>query len=110
MEKVLGRIASISLGMGGYQDAMFGLTIVLHGGAGGCTDFHGFWASKPSEGAEWSINDQDTEFAKVMRFTLGLIEDAKVKSLHDLKGVPAEMTFDNTQKLIKFRILTEVIG
>jgi len=40
--KTLGKIGSISLGMGGYQDVMFGVTIALDAGYC-CTDFKGAW-------------------------------------------------------------------
>lgn len=106
--KRLGRIDSITLGAGGYDDAMFGVTFRF-GGEDLCVgDFWGYWASL-SEGAKWTRANQIDALGKMCLKLNDLMRQAKVKSFADLKGVPVEVTFDG-QVLRSWRILREVIA
>jgi len=107
MRKELGKIRSISLGDGGYQDAMFGFSFELGGDGWGVTDFWGAW-SDWSEGCEWTIEDQNKAFLASLLKIKGILCDAKKDDLSKLKGVPIEVEFDgNTLK--SWRILKEVL-
>jgi len=110
MEVKLGKIKDISFGYGGYQDAMFGLSITLSGVGWGVGDFKGVWSLDitVSEYTEWTEEDRDKDFARVCRFTNRLLQEAKKRTIDELKNIPVEVTFDgNTLK--SWRILTEII-
>lgn len=111
MEKSLGKIESIRLGYGGYQDAMFGVSVTLAHGGWHCSDFIGTWAPSLMPCAsytQWTEADRDEQFAKVMRKIDQWMSEAKVDRLNQLVGVPVEVTVDGMQ-LSSWRILTEVI-
>lgn len=105
--KELGKIQSISMGMGGYQDAMFGVSITLGGKGWGVGDFKGTWANR-TEGCEWTVADQRKIFAETMEWLRDLMAKAEVSKLSDLKGVPVEVTFD-VNTLHSWRVLEEVV-
>lgn len=111
-EKMLGKIEHISLGMGGYQDAMFGLTVTLAGPGGGCCDFKGTWCPgyMDPDGPyyKWTEEDRSKIFDETMRFIAKIMREAKKDSLDRMVGVPVEVEFEN-RSLKSWRILTEVI-
>ena len=111
MEKKLGKIESISFGLGGYQGAMIGLHVTLGNGSWGVGDSRAQWDAEMiscSEHSKWSESDRDVWYAEIMRYVSKLLRDAKVDSVEKLKGKPIEATFDgNTLK--EWRILTEVL-
>jgi len=107
--KEIGKIKSVTLGYGGYQEAMLGFTFTLGSkkGSWGVGDFKGMWTTT-SKGAKWTEDDRTLEFGKAMRFVWELMKDANVQTLDDLNGVPIEVTFD-ANMLKSWRILKEVI-
>lgn len=105
--KQLGRITKAAIGFGGYQDAMFGLSVQIGGPAWGVNDFDGCWATW-SEGCQWTEESQSQELARVCRRLRDLLRAAKVQDVAGLVGVPVECTMVGN-RLISWRILTEVI-
>ena len=107
MEKRLGKIRSVRLGAGGYDDAMFGFSFELGGDGWGVGDFWGTWSFR-SEGAKWSIDDQNKAFLDSLLKVKALLKDANKIELTQLSGVPIEVIFDGN-RLSSWRILTEVV-
>ena len=106
--KYLGKIESVRLGNGGYQDAMFGLSLTFVFGCAIST-FNGTWGLDIScENARWTEDDRDREFAATMRLINQTMRDAKVKELSELKGIPVEVTIERWA-LKSWRVLTEVL-
>lgn len=112
IEKYLGKITHISFGLGGYQDVQFGLSVTLEGQGVGTNSFIGAWdynwIEKPNERAEWTEEDRTKTMIELLRKISGLLKAAKVKSIDQLKGIPIEMTFENST-LKDWRILEEVL-
>lgn len=112
MRKELGKITSVEVGIGGYQDAMFGISFTFSfGGGAGVSDFVGAWdpeCIKVSEYTKWSETDRDVELAKMCRFISKLLSEAKVRYVDELKGIPVEVSFEGNT-LQSWRILTEVL-
>ncbi len=109
--KELGKIDSVSFGIGGYQDAMIGLHIGFSGPGWGCGTSKSAWSPVGipcSPGAKWTEVDRDKQLVEIMRFVDKLLANAKVKSVDKLKGIPVEVTFEDGQ-LTDWRILTEVL-
>lgn len=106
----LGKIRDIYLGYGGYDNAMFGLTIVFEGKGWGTSDFIGWWSmhTKISDSTQWTESDRVAKFSEVMKKVNSLLDEAKETRLDRLKGKPVEVRFDNS-KLTSWRILTEVL-
>lgn len=107
MEKYLGKIESVSVGFGGYDDAMFGASFTLSFDGYVSQDFKGTWATH-SESCKWTLEDQRETFGEVMYFLRDLCQQAKVKNVHDLKGKPIEVCLKGGATK-SWRILTEVI-
>lgn len=110
MEKRIGKIQSISFGLGGYQDAQIGVSITLSSDKGcwGVCDFRGYWAMERSKNCKWTDDDRRAALGDMVMWVGDLLNSAKKTKLDQLKGVPVEVTFDgNTLK--EWRILTEVI-
>jgi hypothetical protein len=111
MEKRLGKITSVSFGLGGYQGAMLGLHISLGNDGWGVSDSRDQWDAEQiscSERTKWSESDRDVWYAEIMRYVSKLLKDDKVDSVDKLKGKPVEVTFDGNI-LKEWRILTEVL-
>ena len=110
VEKTLGKIESVSIGLGGYQDAMMGISFDLsHGGLLSVSDFWGTWGLEiDSKGTKWTEADRDAKFAETMRKINQLLIDAKVDNVNQLKGKPIEATCDG-MSMVSWRILTEVL-
>ena len=111
MEKKLGKITSVRFGLGGYQDAMLGLSVQLGDGSWGVGDFKGTWDAesiKRSEYTKWTEEDRSKGYDETMRYLSTLLKEAKVDSVDKLKGIPVEVTFDG-MLLQEWRILTEVL-
>lgn len=110
-ETKLGKITSISFGIGGYQDAMLGLNVSLGGDGWGVGDNRSFWSAalvECSEYAKWTEEDRSARYAEIMRYVDDLLHKAKKNNVAELKGVPVEVIFEgNTLK--SWRILTEVL-
>jgi hypothetical protein len=106
----LGKIMHAEFGFGGYNDDMIGLNLTFSGKGWGIGDFMGFWANDPSTSANWSLHDQDIQFAEIMRKVRKFLREANVDSISKLKGKPVEVSIsDATNTLYSWRILTEVI-
>jgi hypothetical protein len=105
--KELGKITRATYGMGGYQDAQFGLSISMEG-AWGVSDFWGFWAMEPSKGAKWTKADQLKYHGETADRICKLLEQAKVSDVSKLVGIPVEATFSG-MSLSSWRVLEEVL-
>lgn len=103
----LGKITSAEFGFGGYDDAMFGLSLTFQGGGVGICDFIGTWATW-SEGCKWSMDDQADVFAETVNRLRDTLKAAKCKHVGELIGVPVEVTIDGN-RLKSWRVLEEVI-
>lgn len=107
-EKKLGRISNIRLGEGGYDDAMFGVSVTLSfGDSTGCGDFKGGWSAY-SKHAKYSEQAWEESHAEAYRWLRQLMADAKVRDFTKLNGIPVEATFDG-MTLKSWRVLTEVL-
>lgn len=106
----IGKIADISIGFGGYQDAQFGLTVTLASepDAWAVTSFIGFWSGDPSKHAAWTVSDQDAGHARMCRRVIELLVGARRQRVADLVGLPIQATF-NESALVAWRILTEAV-
>ncbi len=107
MRTEIGKIKSISLGHGGYQDAMIGVTFDLGGKSWGVGDFWGYW-SQWSEGCKWTEDEQVIKLGEMVMKINRLLQDANVSDLNDLVGKPVQVEFEHNS-LIDWRILTEAI-
>lgn len=111
MEKRLGKIASVSFGCGGYQGARLGIHLTLEGqgwGVGTGKDAWDYRKIECSPHAKWTEDDRSKSYAEIMRYVSGILSDAKVSTVDDLKGIPVEATFDGMM-LKEWRVLTEVL-
>lgn len=106
--KELGKITRFEVGMGGYEDAMFGLSVTFSFQGSGVQDFIGTWAHKPGEHHKWTIEDQSRCWADMCRQIIDLMQKAKVKTTSEMVGIPVEVTFNNNT-LHSWRILEEVL-
>lgn len=96
-ETMIGKIESIKLGFGGYQDAMFGVSVTLSGKGWSVGDFKGTWGHEPDKFCKWTAEDQSKVFAETTLDDIGR-----------LKGKPIEAEFEDG-RLKSWRILTEVL-
>ncbi len=108
MNKNLGKIERVSIGMGGYQNAMIGISFVLTGVGWGVCDFWGDWGTERTDSCEWTEQDRITRLGLVFMRILSLLGDAKVDTVDELKDIPVEATF-NDSTLTSWRILKEVL-
>jgi hypothetical protein len=108
MRKVLGKIEKAFFGMGGYQDAMIGIGFNLSGDGGMVHDFWGDWATKHSEGCQWTHAERITRLGEVSWRIRELLSDARVDTVERLAGKPIEITYDGMM-LKSWRVLTEVL-
>ncbi len=107
-EKKLGFIREAHIGRGGYDGAMFGLSLSFSfEGSGGVGQFIGTWSTYP-KGASYSQESWEAEHAKAYTRLREIMRDAKVDDATKLKGVPVELIFDG-MVLKDWRVLTEVI-
>lgn len=112
VEKLLGKIASIHYGLGGYQDVQLGLSVSLEGKGWGTNTFIGIWdyshIPSPTDVYKWTEGDRTNKLIEVNRKISELLKQAKVSTIDQLKGIPIEARFEcNTLK--DWRILTEVL-
>lgn len=106
--KELGKIEKITLGGGGYQDAMFGVSVALSFGGSGVGDFRGNWSKYPGERAQYTEAEWEAEHAKTYAWLRDLMRSAKVDDFTKLRGIPVEVEFEgNTLK--SWRVLSEVL-
>lgn len=106
----IGKIETVRVGMGGYDDAMFGVSFTL------CSikdcwsigDFKGTWASPPDKYANWTVDDQTKHWGNVMREMADLLKQASVSDIQQLVGKPVEVSIENG-RLKSWRLLTEAL-
>lgn len=110
MRTEIGKIKSIKFGMGGYQDAMIGISVTLGSDktCWGVEDFKGAWATEISTNMTWTEEDRIRELGEMVMWSLQLMKEAKAVDLNHLIGKPVEVTFEGNA-LKSWRILTEVI-
>lgn len=108
--KLLGKIQKATLGSGGYDDAMFGLSLTfsLEGGTSGVCHFIGAWAWR-SESASYTQEVWESYHLKAYMEIKRIMSEAKVNDLSKLVGVPIEVTFKDFNSFESFRVLTEVL-
>jgi hypothetical protein len=109
---LLGKITKVRFGAGGYQDAMFGLTVELDSKGICCSDFisAGWYPGiiEPDKNTEWSEEDRAKEQAAAINTIAHILRTAKVEGIKELKGRPVEFkTLD--RMLVSWRILDEVL-
>lgn len=109
-ERKIGKIKSVKFGMGGYDDAMIGISFTLGSDkeSWGVGDFKGTWGHPPSERAQWTVSDQTKTWGEMVRWIGERLSEAKVKDIMALEGVPVEVVFEDNL-LKEWRILTEAI-
>lgn len=112
--KELGKISHVKFGIGGYQDAMLGLYLTFDSTSGwGVTTSIDTWDAELiecSQYAKWTEEDRSNCYDQIVRKISKLLNEAKVKDINDLVGIPVECIFDNKTNMLKdWRILTEVI-
>lgn len=109
MTKEIGKIRAIRVGMGGYQNTMFGVSFTLGGKNGwGTGDFWGAWSDGPSEHAKWTKGDQLTAMGAAFWRLNELMRETGHADIMDLVGTPIEATFKDL-RLDSWRIMTEVL-
>ena len=108
MRKELGKIQRFDIGLGGYDGAMFGLSVGLGASGWGVGDFIGTWSRKPDANCKWTEAEQLKLWGDMCRLVADLMVKAKVQTAADMVGIPVEVTF-NGQKLESWRILEEVL-
>ena len=104
----LGQIGRCEFGLGGYQEAMIGISFTLSGKGWGVGDFWGEWAIDRSEHAKWTEQSRIEALGNTVMRINKLLTDAKAQNVAQLVGKPIEATFDG-QILKSWRILTEVL-
>lgn len=109
----IGKIKSLRIGLGGYQDVMFGVSFDLGSTeqGWGVGDFRGFWSPAQMERsphAKWTEESRREEILNAFLWLDQLMKDAKVNDANKLVGIPVEVVFHNSM-LKSWRILTEVL-
>jgi hypothetical protein len=113
--KELARISHVSYGFGGYQGAMFGLSLTFEGDGIGVGTFHGTWplAMERSEHAKWSEEDRRQYALDALRRLEDTLRAAGKDSVEQLVGTPVELEFKGDcaigTTLENWRVLTEVL-
>jgi hypothetical protein len=103
--KHLGKIAQVSFGV---IEGQLGLHVNLTGPFGGVNHSYAFWAIERSSYTKWTEADRTKHYDEIVRTAVSLLNEAKVRTVDELKNKPVEVTIDDG--LIKsWRILTEVL-
>jgi hypothetical protein len=108
MEKQLAKIQNITMGQGGYQGAQLGIEIIFSGKGWGIATFWGHWGGKRDDNCKWTEESRLKHLGEVFIKVDDLLRKAKVNYLHELIGIPVEVTIDNGT-FVDFRILEEVL-
>lgn len=110
-ETKLGKIKSVTFGLGVDQDAMLGIHFQLGGDRWGVGSSKSQWDAQSIEHSphcKWTEEDRSKAYDEIMRYVSKLLSDAKVSSVDKLEGIPVEVTFEGNC-LKDWRILTEVL-
>jgi len=108
LRKELGKISSARWGMGGYQDAMIGLSLDFSMKGSGVGEFYGSWTTKRDKYTKWSEENRLIEIGKAGMKVAELLELIGGTDVNDLVGTPVEITFDGN-RLHSWRVLKEVL-
>lgn len=113
MEKVLGKIKSITFGIGGYNDAMLGYDIEfsLDGGSRGTFISNGFFdfnRVKHTEHCKWSLQDREDAAVIMLKDLSDILAKAKVLTVDKLVNIPVEVSIDRNS-IKSWRVLEEVL-
>lgn len=108
-EKRIGRISDIYFGLGGYQDTQIGYWLTISGKGWGTQTGSGSWASEPSTGARWTVEERNSALGATCINLVEIMNTVGVKRLSELKDVPVEVTFDGTI-MRSWRVLDEVLA
>jgi len=106
--KEFGKITRAYVGIGGYQDAQFGLFLTFEGKGWGVSTQEAFWNLERDERTKWTEEQRRNKFADVCTNIDKYLKQAKKIDVAQLVGVPVEITFEN-QRLTDWRILEEVL-
>lgn len=106
--KELMKISSATFGVGGYQDAMFGLSLSFSSPGSGVGTFVGGWGIERSERAKWSEADRMASIYEAAWLLKETLEKAKKRHVAELAGTPVEVTFENGV-MKSWRVLEEVL-
>lgn len=113
-EKRIGKITAAIFGVGGYQDAAFGLSLTFESkrGAWGVGTFiNGGWCPgriDPDKHCQWTEEDRGRQQIEMCRKIAETLNAAAVDDVAKLVGKPVEVTFEGN-RLKDWRILTEAI-
>lgn len=107
-QKKLGRIRDVRFGFGGYDNAMFGLTVEFDLKGAGVADFDGYWAFERDKHAKWTEDERLLALGKVCMKLSELLSLIGGSSVDDLIDKPVEVTLDGN-RLTSWRLLTEVL-
>lgn len=98
MSNVLGRISSVRIGNCGYQDIGFGVEFRFSLGSSTVCDTWVAWYP-----ASHSMKGEVFEKLRL------IMKDARVTDIRQLVGTPVEVQLSESNALITWRILTEVL-
>jgi len=111
LKKYLGKISSVQFGLGGYQEAMIGLHLCFEfDGSGICTSHSGwdYITIEHTKRCKWTEESRGLNYAEIMRKVSKLLNEAGVRHISELKGIPVEVKLDGNN-FYSFRILKEVL-
>lgn len=98
MEKVLGKITKVSFGIGGNQDVCIGLHLTIDTTKGTVNTSISTWDPEmvkcDTKHTHWTEKERNSNLSDILRYVSKLLNEAKVKDVSNLKGVPVEVTFD----------------
>lgn len=109
MKTELGKISHASVGYGGYQEAMFGVSFTLRGDSFAVSDFWGHWGTERSESAQWTEESRVKHLGETCMRLKKTLDEAKASSVDDLIDTPVEVIFGSDDRLESWRILKEVL-
>jgi len=111
-KKCLGKIESVKFGLGGYQEEMLGLHLIFsYNNCETASTSYSAWDCikvEHNEYCNWTEEDRSKKYSEIMRFLSKILNEAKCKTVDELKNKPVELTFEENE-LVNWRILTEVL-
>lgn len=108
MEKELGKIKHVAFGFNDRGFLGLQLTFSLNGGSSGIGTEWTVNMSEISKHTQWTENERQENIVDVYWKVNNILEKAKISSIHELKGIPVEVTIDRGM-LKEFRVLEEVL-
>ena len=107
----LGKIKSVSVGYGGYQNCLFGVSFNFESGWWEASDFiSAGWYNdiKPNKRSAWTEADRSADKITFCDTLQQIMNDAKVTKVEELNGKPVRVFFQDGC-LKTWEILTEVL-